>query len=162
MKPTLSVTDAKIVKGKLAGKTSKQIAKEVYPDADNGDVSVRKRLQKATIRDAVNAELLKQGITLAQVIAPITKALKATSKVQIGYEVIGEGKNAKSVPVYVEEDNIPLQLQGSDRAAKLMGLDRMHDAETDTPPLDEEDLKALAGESDEVELTRILFKKNKI
>lgn len=164
MKKTLDKKDLAILKGKVAGKTSKQIAKEVFPDSPNGDVAVRKRLQKATMREAVHTELMRDGLTLADVLSPVKKALRAKNRT-VEYKTTRTGRGNDTVvttePVVHEEDNISLQLQGHDRAVKLLGIDKMHDVEDITPPLDDEELKALAGAADEVELTRILFKKKK-
>lgn len=167
MKKELSLKEVKIIKGKIEGKSSTEIGLEVYPNQTpaSAKASVNKLLRKASLQDAVHAELLAQGNTLKSVLAPVTKALNAKIKHK-GYEkeVIKEGNRTitrdKQI-VISEEDNIPLQLSGHDRAVKLLGIDKMHDAEVITPPLDEEELKELAETSDEIELTRILFKKNK-
>ena len=155
----LSVKDAKIVKGKLEGKTSKQIAQEVYPDTKTGATIVRNRLQKVTLQDAVRTEMMRQGITLDKVIAPVTKALNAKTKTRvISKETITEKGTVEREYTDIEEDNIPLQLQGSDRASKWLGMDKTTD-DSGIGGLSPEELQALASESDEMTLTQLVFKK---
>ena len=70
-----------------------------------------KNLMKPRIRNIVEEELERQGITLELAIKPVAKALVATKEV--------EGETV---------DDLELQLKGHDRAAKLMGLNERQDA----------------------------------
>ena len=110
--------------------------------------------------DALLPLLNKHDITIDNVLAPIGKALKAQTRRQIG-EIVTENEGEKHVEyVYDYDDNIPLQLQGSDRAIKLMGLDKSkldNEPGTTTP---KDIIEALNNsDMDEVELTRAVFKK---
>lgn len=156
-KTPLTIKQAKIVKLKAQGKSSAQIAKQV----DGNASAVRRTLQNATVKTALYKEMQRQGITLDKILAPIAKGLEAKNKRTIGEVTEDNGDGSKSVTYITEDtDNIPLQLQASDRASKLMGLYNDTGSTKDTNTLNTEDLTALANASDEVELTRLLFKRN--
>jgi transcriptional regulator len=155
--PELTPRQAKIVKLKAKGMTSKQISKQVDVTPEH----VRATLQKNTIKTALFKEMQKQGITLDKILAPIAKGLVAQVKKTIGEVTEDNGDGSKSVTYITEDtDNIPLQLQASDRASKLMGLYNDTGSTKDTNTMTLDDITALANASDEVELTRLLFKRN--
>lgn len=165
-KKPLSIKDRKIIRGKLAGKTSKQIAAEVYPDTKTGDKIVRQRLANHSIKAALYKELAKQGLTMDKVIEPIAKAITAQTRHKIG-EVVTEtdehGNATQKEYIYEYTDNLPLQMQASDRAVKLMGLDKVHETDSgdkSTAGLSKEELQQLAAESDELTLTQLVFKRD--
>ena len=115
------------------------------------------------IQDALAPILKKHGITVDNALAPIGKALKAQNKKQVGEVVTDNGDDSKSVEyVYEYEDNIPLQIQGSDRARELLGIGKGKvDNPNATPSFSSEELEVLASESDEIELSRAIFRRNK-
>lgn len=111
----LTPKQVKIVKGKAEGKPQRDIGLEVYPNAtpESASVLVSRELKKVNVQQALDAALKKHGITLDHAIAPIGKALNAT-KILIS----GQGDQAFAEVV----EDIDLQLKGSDRALKLMGV----------------------------------------
>lgn len=117
----LTVKEAKLVKGIASGKTKQQAAMEAYnastPEA--ASVIASNTLKKVNVQEALQAELYKQGITLEQAVAPISKALKAKKIVQI------EGDFFET-----EVDDLEMQIKGSDRALKLMGVSSSSDGNT--------------------------------
>lgn len=160
----LSIKDKKIIKGKLEGKTSKEIAQEVYPNNKAGDVNVRQALQKTTVKQALYKELKRQGLTLETVVAPVAKGIKAQTKREVGKRVIEYDDKNRPIEyeyLYEYEDNIPLQLSASDRAVKLLGLDKIHDNNSDNPddPIDNKALLETLEAGDTVTLQQIVFKK---
>lgn len=118
-KQKLTVKQAKLVKGRAEGKTILQAANDAnyLPNAKDEvrRVEASKTLQKPYVKEALDIAFKKHGIDLDSAIAPIGKALKAT-KVQIH----GNGEEAFAEVV----EDIDLQLKGSDRALKLMGIGR--------------------------------------
>lgn len=116
-KQELTVKQAKLVKGRAEGKTILQAANDAnyLPNAKDEvrRVEASKTLQKPYVKEALDIAFKKHGIDLDSAIAPIGKALKAT-KVQIH----GNGEEAFAEVV----EDIDLQLKGSDRALKLMGV----------------------------------------
>lgn len=75
---------------------------------------------------------------------------KATGKVTHETKIVDTGK-----------PDIHTRLAGNKQAEKLLKIDQLVGANDESATLEPEDLQALAGASDEIELTRILFKKNK-
>ncbi len=145
----LTIKDHKILKGKLAGKTSKEIARDVgYKNPDtNGAVTVRQRLQKPTLQAALHKELARQGITLEKIVKPIAEALEASEPI---YTKAGE---------YVgDKINHSVRLQASDRAAKYLGIDKANDS-NGAGTLSPAEIEELASTSDEVTLSQLVFKR---
>lgn len=113
------IRKTKFIKAKAEGKTN--IAAGLAAGAPTKEAASKyaQRLSKDVhVQEAINKALLKHGITLEHAIAPIGKALKAT-KVQI----TGQGDQAFAEVV----EDIELQLKGSDRALKLMGIGKDKD-----------------------------------
>lgn len=159
-----TVRIAKIVKGKIEGKKHKDIAVEVFPNQrpDVASNSLSRMIKSATVQDALEAGLLRAGISMDKTLKPIAKALEATTKTyHTKTTVTGSGKDKviTTEPVVIEEDNIPLQLQGSDRARELLGIGAKQLSGMEENNLTPEELQALATESDEITLTRLVFKK---
>lgn len=92
----LTPAQAKLVKGIAEGKTKLQAGTEAgygnNPNSTSAIVSETLRIPR--IQEALQNEMLKQGITLEQVVAPITRALS--------------------------DDSIELQLKGHDRAIRIL------------------------------------------
>lgn len=113
-KPT--VKEQKLVNNIAKGMTKTDAYRDAYDtQGNNNTVSVEasRTLNKPHVKEALDIAFRKHGIDLDTAIAPIGKALKAT-KVQI----TGQGDQAFAEVV----EDIDLQLKGSDRALKLMGI----------------------------------------
>lgn len=141
----MTMKDSKIIKGKLEGKTSIQIGEEVGMKPQ----SVRKRLQNATIKDALAKALEKHNLTIDRVLKPIDEALDASNAIYSK-----DGTFIDSIP------NHTVRLAASDRASKLMGLDKVHDKTTDTPEslqVDNEAILKAIESGDTVTLQQVIF-----
>lgn len=92
----LTPQQAKLVKGIAQGKTKVQAGTEAGYGSNPNSTSaiVSETLRNPRIQEALQNEMFRQGITLEQVVAPITRALT--------------------------DDNIELQLKGHDRAIKIL------------------------------------------
>ncbi len=113
--PKLSIRELLFIKELAAGKSQPQAAliatgSKSYSGAA---VNANRMLKKVNVQEALAQALESHGITLNAAIAPIGKALTAT-KVQI----TGSGDSAMAEIV----EDVDLQLKGSDRALKLMGI----------------------------------------
>lgn len=160
----LSPIDTKILKGKLEGKKQVEIAREVFPNntQQSGEVLVSKALRKINLQAALEAALIRNGITIDKALKPIEKALNAKNREIIHRRTeTGSGKTREVIieDEIVETDNLPLQLQASDRARELMGIGKSNAINDDNANLSQEEIEALAMTSDEVELTRVIFKR---
>lgn len=93
----LTPKQIKFIKAKASGKSGEAAAMEAYnvktPEAAR--VIASQNLTKLNLREALDAEMHRQGITLELAIKPITDALA--------------------------DDTLDNRLKGSDRALKLMG-----------------------------------------
>lgn len=162
----MTIKETQILAGKLQGKTSKEIGEIVYPNQlpESAGASVRKVLQKTTIKEALAKALEKHGITIDKALAPIAKGLEATTKHrEYITTTIKEGKKTterKTEVVVTEEDNLPLQLASSDRAVKLLGLEKAH-KEPDEPvaPVNNEAIVKAIEAGDMVTLQQVVFNK---
>lgn len=117
MAKKLTVKEAKLVKGIAAGKSQTQAAKDAGYSERSAHEIASKTLKKVDVQQALHMELQKQGITLEQAVAPIKKALNAKKVVQI------EGDFYET-----EVDDLDMQIKGSDRALKLMGISGKDDS----------------------------------
>src|SRR6185312_188708 len=91
-----SIKQLKFVQGVAAGKSGTQAALDAY-DTDDPEVAhaiSTENLRKPSIRDMLQRELEKQGITLEAIIKPVVNALN--------------------------DDDIDTQLKGHDRAVRLI------------------------------------------
>lgn len=97
---------------KNGGNGSKAALKAYKTDKPKQAATIAARnLQKPKIRDLLNEELKRQGITLERALQPIGKALVATKKDTDGSVV----------------EDLDTQLKGSDRALKLLLPDQKSD-----------------------------------
>lgn len=114
-------------------------------------------------KQAVEQGILSDGIDIDAILAPVRKALKAQTKRQVGSvvtETDEKGNPTQHEYIFEEEDNIPLQLQGHDRAVKLLGLDKIHEKDPDTPEapsISSKDFEKAIKSGNTVELQRIIF-----
>ena len=115
-KPKVSPKEAKLVQGVIAGKTKRQAAIDAgytnsTPEAISSSAS--QTLKKINVQDYYAELMAKHEITVERALKPISKALDAKKTV-----VTGDGDNAS----YNEVDYLDMQLKGSDRALKLLGV----------------------------------------
>lgn len=98
MAKPLTVKQRKFVKAVAEGKPKYKAAMEAYDvkEPTTAAVMASETLSKPNIQEALQVELARQGITLEQVVAPVTRALA--------------------------DDSIETQLKGHDRAVKILGL----------------------------------------
>lgn len=112
--PKLTPKQAKFVKGVAQGKPGTIAALEAY-DTDNYNTASTiavENMQKPSVKEAIDKEMEKQGLTLEKIIAPVTKALDSTIKVKTqDGEIIDTG-----------QADLEMQLKGHDRAVKLMSF----------------------------------------
>lgn len=106
-----TVRELKLVEGIAKGKTKRDAGVEAGYTGEPDTVSstVSRVLKKDKVQQALSDAFEKHGIDIDSAIAPIGIALKGKRK------VIVEG-------VVIEIDDIDLQLKGSDRALRLMGI----------------------------------------
>lgn len=114
-KPKVTVREAKLVQGVVAGKTKRQAAKDAGYGGSPETLSVRASsvIKKSNVQDYYAELMAKNEITVERALKPISKALDAKKTV-----VTGDGDNAS----YNEVDDLDMQLKGSDRALKLLGV----------------------------------------
>lgn len=94
-------------------------------------------------------KLMKAKVDLDTYINNIGIAMHANKQVVVEGDIIT-----------TDEPDIGMRLQGNKQAEKLLKIDQLVGVNDTGNELEPEDLEALAAASDEVELTRILFKKN--
>ena len=113
--PSITIKEAKLIKGIAEGKTKQQAALEAYDTTSPATASsiASETLKKPNVREALYAELARQGITLEKIIKPVADALDA--KIRIKSVVSGE-------TVEIDAPDLEMNLKGHDRAVKLMGL----------------------------------------
>lgn len=114
-KPKVTVREAKLVQGVVAGKTKRQAAKDAGYGGSPETLSVRASsvIKKSNVQDYYAELMAKHEITVERALKPISKALDAKKTV-----VTGDGDNAS----YNEVDDLDMQIKGSDRALKLLGV----------------------------------------
>lgn len=114
VKKQLTIKEAKLIKGVASGKTKRQAGKDAGYQGTDETISVRvsNTLKKDNVQEALQEELIRQGISLEQIVAPVSKALKAQKKFYEDGELVAE------------DDDIELQLKGHDRAIKMLGLQK--------------------------------------
>ena len=111
----LTVKQTKFLNAKVQGKSGTRAYMEAYntKNVTVAKVEASRTLSKPNVQEAYQVALEKNGITLDRAIAPIGKALVAT-------KVLITGKDEDAFAEVV--DDIDVQLKGSDRALKLMGI----------------------------------------
>lgn len=120
-KPKLTPKQAKFVEGIAKGKNQTQAALEAY-DVSNYEtaaVIATENINKPNVKAALEPILAKHNISLETAIAPIGKALQATKVV-----ITGNDKDGHFAEVV---EDLEMQLKGSDRALKLMGIGQKDD-----------------------------------
>lgn len=122
-KPKLTPKQAKFVEGIAKGKKQYQAALDAYDTTDErvATAIASENLSKPSIREALEPIFAKHNITIDSAIAPIGKALTAT-------KVVIHGNNEEAFAEVVED--LDMQLKGSDRALKLMGIGQDKDGAT--------------------------------
>lgn len=121
-KKDLTIKQKKFVKGVAEGKPAYKAALEAYDtdDPNTANAIAVENLQKPMVKEAIEAEMEKQGITMEKIIAPVAKALNATHIV----------KASDGLPLDTGVPDLEMQLKGHDRAVKLMNFGHKKDAET--------------------------------
>ena len=150
----LDVIDAEIVKQTLAGKKPLEIGKQLYPKQkpESARVSVTKRLRKATVQNSLEQALFKHNLTLETALKPIRDALTATKQERRKLT----DKHGKAYYDVVDVPDMTIRLKAADRVLALLERARV----TQAPPLNEKQIQALASDSDEVELQRVVFRQD--
>lgn len=113
---TLSPREAKLVKGVASGMGKREAGIEAGYGGQPKTVSVTvsQALQKPHVREALQQEMERQGITLEKIVKPIKDGLEA-EKVSI----VGNGEEAMAE--ITPDHNI--RLKSSQMAQKLIGVD---------------------------------------
>jgi len=111
----ITVKSAKLVKGIAEGKTKQQAALDAGygTNPESASAIATETLKNPKVQEALQEELARQGITMYDIVAPVTKALKAK-------KIIFHGKDSGEAFVGEVED-VELQLKGHDRAMKIIG-----------------------------------------
>ncbi len=109
----LKAKTTKLIEGVVQGKTIQAAAVEAGfgRSPESASTLATREFKKVEVQQALQQALLDHGIDINLAIAPISKALNAKKVVAI------EGDFYQT-----EVDDIDLQLKGSDRALKLMGV----------------------------------------
>jgi hypothetical protein len=105
-KSTITFKEAKLIKGIAEGKTKQAAAMEAY-DAKTPETAsaiASETLRKPKVQEALEIALAKHGVDIDSATAPIGRALK--------------------------HDDLEMQLKGSDRAFRLMGVGRQDGGNT--------------------------------
>ena len=123
MAKALTVKELKLAKAKARGKKHIEAWDQAGYSQNSSNATkianTQKILRKPHVQEALQREFQRQGITLEQAVAPIKKALNAKKVVQI------EGDFFET-----EVDDLDMQIKGSDRALKLMGVSSSSDGNT--------------------------------
>ena len=108
-KPKLTPKQSRFVQGVAMGKSGTQAYKDAYNTTNSKVASVEasRLLAKPSIQEVLEPIYAKYEINLESAIAPIGKSLKALKQNEYTGEVV---------------EDLKLQLQASDRALKLLGV----------------------------------------
>lgn len=119
----LTYKENKLIKGIASGKTRRQAALDAYDTTspETASAIASETLAKPNVQEALAKAFEDNGITLNAAIAPIGKALIAT-------KVVIHGNKDEAFAEVVED--VDLQLKGSDRALRLMGIGQTNDGVT--------------------------------
>lgn len=116
------------------------------------------------IQAQLTNELLKQDITLANALKPISLGLNAGETITT-YATTESGTtlyNDDGTPVIKKEEFIPnlgVQLRASAMALDLLGVKKLDNSPTPDNSTNSKEIQKALKNGDEVELQRILFKK---
>lgn len=105
------------------------------------------------VQNELQAVLRKHEITLDEALKPIKLALNATTTRRVGEIRTPNGEGEDIEYVYEDIPNIPLQLQGSDRALKLLNIVKDKEA----PQVDNAMLLQALKDGDEIKLRELVF-----
>lgn len=110
----LTIKQAKFVKAKLEGKSGTQAALEAYDTTPKVARTIAaENMAKPNIREILQAEFAKQGITLEAIVKPIADGLKADKVV-----IVGKDEDAFAD---LQPDH-SIRLKASGMAAQFMGI----------------------------------------
>lgn len=141
----MSEKDRRIAKAKIEGKKNKDIGVLEFPQAtpESQAVLVSRTLKKPQVVQYLDkgreVAIKESGITWSKVIAPISDALNATKHVAVAGDFFDSGLPDHSI-----------RLKASDMASKLL----------DNEPTSFNDLGELDQNINEIELSKIVFKKS--
>lgn len=109
----LKPKEIKFIKAKAEGKTNIAAAQEAtgLTNPNSAAVEANRMLKRANVQDELVKVFKKHGLDLDIAVAPIAKALKARKAVF--------NENTKQ---YEVGDDVDMQLKGSDRLLRLMGV----------------------------------------
>lgn len=111
--PKLTMKQTKFVKEVAKGKTGEAAALSAYntDDPNTARSIASENLTKPNIREAIEKEMERQGITIESAIKPVAMALNAN--------IMGKTLAGNIVDSGVPD--VDMRLKGHDRAMKLMG-----------------------------------------
>ncbi|HJP81433.1 MAG TPA: hypothetical protein VJ841_03515 [Candidatus Saccharimonadales bacterium] len=120
-KRSLTIREARLIRGVVAGKTKRQAARDAGYTGSNETVSVTasRVLSKANVQEALAKAMDHHGITIEKIIAPVAKALDA----KVTYNLDG-------IQVKTDQDDLEMQLKGHDRAMKILTLNKSDDKDS--------------------------------
>jgi len=97
-KKPLSIRQAKIVRGKVQGKTHQELGPIVFPNAtpESARVMISKELNKITVKEALQQAMEKLNLTPERILKPIDDAL--------------------------DDDDVRTRMMGTDRALKVLQM----------------------------------------
>lgn len=121
MAKQLTVKEAKLVKGVVQGKPKYKAAVEAGYSPKSARSIATETLKKPNIQEALQAEMMKQGITLEKIIKPIKDGLEA-EKVHI----VGNGDQAMAE---ITPDHAT-RLKSSQMAQTILGANKNNDGGT--------------------------------
>jgi len=149
-KTSLTAKQAKYISNIANGMNKTQAAYDAYDVNSRESASAIANVngRKESIRQHLIPALRNLGITLEKSLKPIADGLDANHKVTIEGDVIDTG-----------EPDINTRLRASDRALKLLGVYDQVSASKTNEEYSKEELTALSSESDEIEMSKIVFKK---
>lgn len=111
----LTLKQAKFVKAKAEGKTNRRAAQDATGASESvAAVQANRMLKNVNVQEALQAEFVKQGITLEAIVRPIADGLTATKMVVMG-------KDSDDSFVDITPDH-SIRLKASGMAAQFMGI----------------------------------------
>ncbi len=161
----MTTKEIKFVKAKIKGKNTTQAAIEATGLTNKASAAVQgnRMLKNANVQEALQKALKRHDITIDKVLAPISKALTYQQRhVEYKTTVKTKGKDKETItePIITYKDDLDMQLRGSDRAVKLMGLDKQPETPVNVAPIDNEALMEAIRNGDMVTLQQIVFNKD--
>lgn len=144
----MTVREKKFVKAKLQGKSNLEATREAAPELKESSIAqTSDRLSKSVnVRQALDKALARHNITIDRILKPIDEALDASDPIY--------SKDGTFIETKV---NHTVRLAASDRAAKLMGLDKPAPDKTPPAAIDTKALMEAIKSGDMVTLQQIIF-----